>query len=144
MSNRPSKLELPPEAEPARDFIEAPVARYEARIAELEKQVKDLSDQVQKLTPRNSSLPPSTEHPHGKPKRKQLDRKKRKKGGQKGHKRHRRELVPTEQCTSVTKRFPEACRRCGGELQHDDSAPRRDPGWHAANGREASHRVRNW
>ena len=129
MSKPPHKIELPPEAEPARDFIEALVARYERRIAELEKQVKDLTDQVRKLTPRNSSVPPSSEHPHAKPKRKQPAGKKRKKGGQKGHKRHLRELVPTEQCTTVTECFPEACRRCGGQLQLDSTAPQRHQVW---------------
>ena len=70
MSEPPPCIELPPDAEPARDFIEALVARYEKRMRELEQQVKSLTDQVQKLTPRNSSLPPSTEHPHAKPDRK--------------------------------------------------------------------------
>jgi uncharacterized coiled-coil DUF342 family protein len=43
-------LELPPEAKPARDFIEAFVARYESQIDELEQQVQSLSKQVQSLT----------------------------------------------------------------------------------------------
>ena len=47
-----------PEAEPARDFIEALVARYEGRIRELEQRVQTLTERLQKLTPRNSSLPP--------------------------------------------------------------------------------------
>ena len=70
MSEPPPRIELPPDAEPARDFIEALVARYKKRMRELEQQVKSLTDQVQKLTPRNSSLPPSTEHPHAEPDRK--------------------------------------------------------------------------
>ena len=70
MSIPKHRLELPPEAEPARDFIEALVARYESQIKELKQQVQSLSEQVQSLTerlkkpnPRNSSLPPSSEHP---------------------------------------------------------------------------------
>jgi transposase len=129
MSKPNPRIELPPEAEPARDFIEALVARYEKRIEELEKQVKTLTDQVQTLTPRNSSVPPSTEHPHAKPKRKSATGKKRKRGGQKGHKRHLRELVPTEQCTSVTRCVPEACRRCGGDLEQISDAPQRHQVW---------------
>jgi transposase len=78
--------------------------------------IEKLEEQVQNLTPRNYSVPPSTEHPHAKPKRNQPPGTKRKKGGQKGHKRHLRELVPTEECTTVTKHFPEARRRCGGGL----------------------------
>ena len=81
MSIPKHRLELPPEAEPARDFIEALVARYESQIKELKQQVQSLSEQVQSLTerlknqnPRNSSLPPSSEHPHGKPPRKSSKR----------------------------------------------------------------------
>ena len=58
-----SRIELLPEAEPARDFIEAMVARYEKRIDELEKQVLSLTDQLQKLVPRKSSAPPSADPP---------------------------------------------------------------------------------
>src|SRR6056297_1588444 len=123
MSKRQHRIELPLEAEPARDFIEALVARYERRIDELTKQVESLTEQVQKLTPRNSSLPPSTEHPHAKPEPKKRPGKKRKQGGQKGHKRHSRVLVPAEQCTSVTPCHPDACRRCGGDLQPDSTDP---------------------
>jgi len=47
-------------------FVEVLIDRFEQRIAELE-------GQVQKLTPQNSSLPPSTQHPHAKPKRPQRD-----------------------------------------------------------------------
>ncbi|MFG0261816.1 MAG: transposase [Novipirellula sp. JB048] len=129
MSKPKPRIELPPEAEPARDFIEALVARYEKRIDELEKQVKSLTDQVQKLTPRNSSLPPSTEHPHAKPKRKSVPGKKRKQGGQKGHKRHLRELIPSEQCTTVTPCQPIGCRRCGGDVQPDATPPQRHQVW---------------
>ncbi len=94
MSEPPPRIELPPEAEPARDFIEALIGRYEKRIRELEKQVQSLTEQLQKLTPRNSSLTPSTEHPHAKPDRKKRPGKKRNRGGQSGHKRHQRALVP--------------------------------------------------
>lgn len=86
-------------------------------------------DQLNKLTPRNSSVPPSSEHPHAKPKPKKPPGKKRKQGGQKGHKRHQRELVPIEDCTTVTPCHPDGCRRCGGELQADDSPPKRHQVW---------------
>ena len=122
-------LELPPEAEPARAFIEAIVARYEKRIEELEQEVRELRDQVEKLTPRNSSLPPSTEHPHAKPKRKPVKNRKRKQGGQKGHKRHQRQIVPVEQCTTVTARHPESCRRCQGQLTPVPADPKRHQVW---------------
>ncbi len=106
MSEPPPRIELPPEAEPARDFIEALVGRYEKRIRELEQQVQSLTEQLQKLTPRNSSLPPSTEHAHAKPDRKKRPGKKRNRGGQSGHKRQQRALVPVEACTTVTALHP--------------------------------------
>lgn len=46
MTTSEHRLELPPEAELARDFIEALVARYESRIEELKQQVRALSEQV--------------------------------------------------------------------------------------------------
>ena len=83
------RVELPPEAEPARDFIEARVARYKSQIEELKKQSQSLSEQVQSLkerlqkpNPRNASIPPSSEHPQGKPPRKPSKRRIRKQGRQ--------------------------------------------------------------
>lgn len=127
MSKRKPSIEIPPEIEaemtPAvRAFVLAAFAKFEERIAVLE-------DQIERLTPRNSSLPPSTEHPHAKPQRKTPPGKRRKPGGQKGHKRHLRELIPTEQCASVTECFPQACRRCGGELDQCPGEPQRHQVW---------------
>lgn len=122
-SQKSQRLELPPEAEPARAFIEALVERYEKRIRELE-------EKVEKLTPRNSSLPPSTEHPHARPKRKPSPAKnKRKQGGQKGHKRNIRQLIPCQQCAEVIPCLPEQCRRCGDSLSGQDTSPIRHQVW---------------
>ncbi len=100
-------LELEAEMTPA---VKAFVLSLFAQIDDLKKQVADLTDKVEKLAPRNSSVPPSTEHPHAKPKRKKSPGKKRKQGGHKGHKRHQRELVPTEQCARVVAYVPELSR----------------------------------
>lgn len=122
-SRKSQRLKLPPEAEPARAFIEAIVERYEKRIRKLE-------EKIERLTPRNSSLPPSTEHPHAKPQRKQpTDKKKRKQGGQKGHQRNVRPLIPVEQCSEVVDCFPDHCRRCGETLDGTDSQPIRHQVW---------------
>jgi len=92
--------------------------------------IDELESQIQKLTPRNSSIPPSTEHPHAKRGRKPNSSKnKRKQGGQKGHQRHTRELIPSEKCDSVTPRYPDACRRCGGDLEFDPADPKRHQVW---------------
>lgn len=91
-----------------------------ARIAELEARLGK--------SPRNSSLPPSTEHPHAKP---TPPRKKsgRKPGGQPGHPKHERALIPAEQCQDVIPLIPEACRRCGEPLAGNDPEPLRHQVW---------------
>jgi transposase len=122
--------ELPHEAEPDRDIIEALVARFESQIEELKQQVQSLSEQDQSLTerlqkpgPGNSSLPPSSEHPQGKPPRKPSKQRIRKQEGQEGHKRDLRELVPIEQCEAVISCVPESSRRSGGLVRPDESQP---------------------
>ena len=57
------------------------------RIAKLEAEVRELRGQVKGKTPQNSSVPPSTQHPHAKPKRKKR-KTKRRRGGQPGHPKH--------------------------------------------------------
>ena len=63
-------------------------------------------------TPENSSLPPSSQHPHAKPQRPKK-KTQRKRGGQRGHKKHQRTLIPTEECKEVIPLKPGECRRCG-------------------------------
>lgn len=99
-----------------------------AFVLALLRRLDEAEAKIEKLTPRNSSLPPSTEHPHAKPQRKPTG-KKSKQGGQPGHKRHTRELIPSEQCTSVTNCYPDVCRRCGGHLRDDDTEPQRHQVW---------------
>ena len=99
-----------------------------AFVLSLLKRLDEAEAEIHKLTPRNSSLPPSTEHPHAKPKRKPAG-KKRKQSSQKGHKRHQRDLVPTEDCSSVTVCQPSGCRQCGGELNLQNLPSRRHQVW---------------
>lgn len=136
----PPLITIPPEIEaemtPAvKAFVLAAFATFEARIAALEKQVSQLTAQLQakslKVTPNNSSVPPSTVHPHNdkdKPGNKK-PKSRRKPGGQKGHKKHSRELVPPERCNEILELHPDACRRCGGELVADTQAPVRHQVW---------------
>jgi transposase len=115
--------EIEAEMTPAvKAFMEALIDYYEARIA-------DLENQVQKLTPQNSSLPPSTQHPHAKPKRSKRGGRKRKRGGQNGHQKHQRELIPSEQCDDIIPLRPDACRRCGKPLTGMDPEPIRHQVW---------------
>lgn len=127
MSSPKMPLIIPPELDaemtPAvRAFVRAlldRIAKLEARVEELQRERK---------TPQNSSLPPSTVHPHAKPaspKRKS----KRKRGGQPGHKKHERPLIPTEDCDDVKPLKPSKCRRCGEKLSGSDPQPLRHQVW---------------
>src|SRR5574340_944293 len=77
-----------------------------AKIAELEARLNK--------SPQNSSLPPSSQHPHAKPPVRK-SKSKRKRGGQPGHPKHERPLLPPEQCHRVHTLKPQECRRCRSE-----------------------------
>ncbi len=94
-----------------------------AKLAELEAELKAL-----KKTPQNSSLPPSTQHPHAKPAPLKA-KSKRKRGGQPGHTRCERPLIPVEQCTRIVEWKPDVCRRCGQRLSGRDLTPLRHQIW---------------
>ena len=98
-----------------------------ARLGELQAEVDELRRQVKGTTPRNSSLPPSTEHPHGKPRKKRKKGKRR--GGQPGHPKHERPLIPSDECDEVQPLKPAECRRCGAELSGCDPDPLRHQVW---------------
>jgi transposase len=113
------------------EITEALIARQSpeahAIIRALLAQVQQLQDQLNR-SPRNSSLPPSTEHPHAKPPRRKR-RARRARGGQPGHPRHQRLLLPAQQCDGVVPLKPANCRRCGRELSGEDTAPLRHQVW---------------
>jgi transposase len=102
-------------------------AQLEARVAELEAEVAALKARLNKNS-QNSSLPPSAAHPHAKPDRKKR-RSKRKRGGQLGHPKAERVLIPTEQCQDKVPCVPTECRKCGRELDGVDPAPHRHQVW---------------
>jgi len=99
-----------------------------ARIAELESRIEELQRQVKSKTPENSSLPPSTQHPHARPQPRRR-KSKRKRGGQPGHEKHERPLIPSEDCDNVQSLKPTECRRCGAKLLGNDPAPLRHQVW---------------
>ena len=99
----------------------------QAIIRALLAKLEELESRLNK-TPQNSSLPPSTQHPHARPPAKKA-KSKRKQGGQPGHKKHERALVPVEQCDEVQLLKPTACRRCGGKLSGLDPQPLRHQVW---------------
>ena len=70
----------------------------------------------------NSSKPPSSDLPSTDKKKKKRDKKgKRKRGGQWGHKRHERKLVPESEVSEVTAVKPTHCRKCKKRLWGSDS-----------------------
>jgi len=97
--------------------------------------VASLIDRIEKLearlalSPQNSSLPPSSQHPHAKPPREKKKGPKRKRGGQPGHQRHQRELIPSEDCNQVVPLKPDVCRRCATKLTGVDPEPLRHQVW---------------
>lgn len=110
----------PPEARAIIRLLLARIAELDARVAALEARLNQ--------TPRNSSLPPSSQHPHAKPAppKKQSSKKR---GGQPGHAKHDRALIPVEQCTDVVPLIPETCRRCSEPLTGSDPNPLRHQVW---------------
>jgi transposase len=96
------------------------IRRLTARVAELEAQLGK--------NPKNSSKPPSSTHPHAKPPPAKA-KSKRPRGGQPGHDKHERPLLPTEACQVVVPCVPTECRRCGQTLTGSDPEPLRHQVW---------------
>jgi transposase len=111
---------LPPEVVAFLRWQAAQIDRLTARVAEREARLgKDST---------NSSKPPSTDHPHAKPVRPKPTTP-RKPGGQPGHPKHERALIPTGDCRAVVPCLPTACRRCGEPLAGIDPEPLRHQVW---------------
>src|SRR5262249_21803142 len=72
----------------------------------------------------NSSRPPSSDSPHVK-RRPPKPSSGRQRGGQPGHARQQRPLVPPEQIKQAISVKPPACRQCGQALHGEDPQPRR-------------------
>jgi len=104
-----------PEAQAIIRLLLAQIAGLRVEVARLKK------------TPQNSSLPPSKQHPHAKPPRKPKSKKKQ--GGQPGHRKHERPLIPPDQCDDVVPLKPTQCRRCGTKLLGQDPQPLRSQVW---------------
>jgi transposase len=97
----------------------ATVERLTARVEELERKIALLTRDSS-----NSSKPPSSDGPAGKPKaRPPVKSKKRNPGGQPGHKGTNRDLIATEEVDEVIPVFPGACDHCGAPLTPDLDHP---------------------
>jgi transposase len=110
--------------------VRAFVLALSAEIDQLRAEVRDLKSQLadRTPTPANSSVPPSTQHPHAKP-TPTRPRSRKKRGGQAGHPKHARALVPTDECDRVVPLAPTTCRRCHAVLSGTDATPLRHQVW---------------
>src|SRR5215213_8723502 len=88
--------QIPPAAQAAVLFV---VQQYEQRLQALQKRVDELEQRLNQNST-NSSRPPSSDPPHVKRPPPKLTSG-RKRGGQPGHKRQQRPLVPPEQVKQV-------------------------------------------
>jgi transposase len=106
---------VPPEAQAA---ILAAFASVERRIAELEARLN--------LNSTNSSRPPSSDPRAVKAKRRPPPPPSgRNRGGQPGHQRHTRALVPSEELRGIFEIKPTHCDGCGAALRGEDPDPLR-------------------
>ena len=108
---QPIRDQLPPEAQAAVSVL---VQSFERRIAGLEERLNKNST--------NSSKPPSSDPPSLK-RRPPTPASGKKRGGQPGHHRQARPLVPPEQVRQVIDCKPPECRWCHQVLQGDDPEP---------------------
>jgi transposase len=98
------------------------IAELEALVAKLLKRVGELEEKLA-ASSRNSGKPPSSDPPNvTRPAKTPTGRKP---GGQPGHKRHQRELVPPEKVRSVTDCKPTRCDHCHHRLRGHDPEPTR-------------------
>src|SRR5512135_1873129 len=116
----------PPIPEPLWNTVppEAQIAILDSvngRVLELEQRVRDLEARL-KLNSTNSSKPPSSD-PIGLKRKPPTPPSGRKRGGQPGHRRAQRSLVPREKVRTITDCRPTDCRRCGQALLGDDPTP---------------------
>jgi transposase len=112
--------QIPPASQAA---ILALVRQYEQRLQTLQRKVDQQTERLNQNST-NSSRPPSTDPPHVK-RRPPQPSSGRKKGGQPGHARQQRPLVPPEQVEQTIPLMPSACRKCGQALHGQDPHPRR-------------------
>jgi transposase len=131
-----SSSRIPPEIEremtPAvRAYIEAMRAEWAAERRAMQAKIDELTAKVDRLErelgkrskfQREDPQSDSTNDPPS-PSLRNTTSKKR--GGQPGHKRAERELVPVEQCREVIRCKPQVCRGCGEKLSGNDQAPLR-------------------
>lgn len=110
--------------------LEAVVAKLmalvEKQASQIEKQGIEIAALKEQLgrSSRNSSKPPSSDGPAEPPRAKKRS-KGRKRGGQVGHKAHKRELEPSQKAETIVVCLPDRCGRCDTPLGGRDLEPLR-------------------
>ncbi len=120
---------MPPDPKARIEELEAEVARkdadlaaLQARIAELEASAAKQAALIEQLieragqNSRNSHLPPSSDGPGAAKKRDKKSKGKRNRGGQKGRRGARRELIDPALVDQVVDLYPECCAGCAARL----------------------------
>src|SRR4051812_49812757 len=102
------------------------LAQLLARVEQLEAENRDLKARLG-LNSTNSSKPPSTDPPTRK-RKPPLPPSGRKRGGQPGHRRHDRPLVPPDHVDEVIECRPSHCAACAAALAGKDPQTLRPPG----------------
>jgi transposase len=101
------------------------------RIRQLEKEHERLEQENARLRERlgqnstNSSRPPSSDPPGTARAKKKKKRRGRRPGGQPGHPKHERALVPLESVDQVVELVPQQCQQCQRKLKGKDPEPQR-------------------
>jgi len=111
---------LPPEARALIQALRAEAAEMQARVRALQRNVQELQERLNQNST-NSSRPPSTD-PSTVKRRPPSPASGRLSGGQPGHERQRRPLLPPDHVQILK---PTRCRRCGHALRGDDPKPLR-------------------
>jgi transposase len=98
--------------------VEMLLAKVEAQAATIATQAAEIVELKRRLgeNSSNSSKPPSSDPPGTRADRAGASPSGKRRGGQRGHKGHRRELLPLGQVTDRQDCFPRACRACDAPL----------------------------
>lgn len=96
----------------AQEYILALQTFFQAQIAHLQAQLNANSQ--------NSSKPPSSDPPFKRPPKKTKEKSSKSKGGQLGHSRHIRELLPAETVDQIVEIYPYECTQCHSPLRSSD------------------------
>ena len=98
--------------------VEALLAKIDEQAATIRAQAAEITELKRRLgeNSSNSNKPPSTDGPEARAARPEAPPSGKRRGGQPGHKGHRRELLPLSQVTERVDCFPPTCRACDAAL----------------------------